>query len=521
MRPPAARTIRLVRELRAFLRTHLGKTECRERLERDLATREEALLHVLRHGVFAVASSPYRALLRNAGAELGDIERLARDDGVEGALARLYEAGVHLTIDEFKGRRPIVRGGLELEAKASDFDNPLAAGGVRAQTGGTSGAPRPVILSAAFLERFAVYTSLFEDAHGLDPRPVAIWQPLPPGVAGLVTALAHAKLGEPLDRWFTQSRYGPSRRAVSQALQVVAAVATRRIPVPRPTAAGEAERVARWLDRKRREGTPALFQTTPSSAVRVAQAAHEHRLDLTGTVFLLGSEPLTPRKAEVLTRAGTIARSRYVTTESGPIGIPCAAPSEAGDVHVALDSVAVIQREHPHPAGTTVGALHLTTLRESAPKLMLNVETGDHATMERRSCGCLLDRLGLGLHLDTIRSYEKLTGDGMTLASARLVELVEGHLPAAFGGGPIDYQFREEEGGDGSTRLRLLVSPRVGALREADVVAEVLRFVESGNEGEALIAQVWRGAGMLEVVREEPYATGAAKVMPLQARSRD
>ena len=40
------------------------------------------------------------------------------------------------------------------------------------------------------------------------------------------------------------------------------------------------------------------------------------------------------------------------------------------------------------------------------------------AQIEQRPCGCLLGALGLTTHLSEIRSFEKLTGAGMTFADA-------------------------------------------------------------------------------------------------------
>ena len=76
---------------------------------------------------------------------------------------------------------------------------------------------------------------------------------------------------------------------------------------------------------------------------------------------------------------------------------------------------------------------------------MLNVESDDYGVLERRHCGCPLDAAGLDLHMHTIRSWEKLTSEGMTLGGADLIRLVEEILPARFGGAPTDWQLVEEE----------------------------------------------------------------------------
>jgi len=71
----------------------------------------------------------------------------------------------------------------------------------------------------------------------------------------------------------------------------------------------------------------------------------------------------------------------------------------------------------------------------------------DYATLQPRSCGCIWDTIGFGEQLHTIRSYEKLTSEGMHFIGADLIQLVDDILPSRFGGDATDYQFVEEERG--------------------------------------------------------------------------
>ena len=100
---------RLVGGLTAYLRNPLTLVEARAILRQRLETREADFLALARGAVFADRSSPYQALLQWAGCEYGDLERLVRRDGVEATLQALLRQGVYLTVDEFKGRRPVVR----------------------------------------------------------------------------------------------------------------------------------------------------------------------------------------------------------------------------------------------------------------------------------------------------------------------------------------------------------------------------------------------------------------------------
>src|SRR5207249_4779647 len=105
------------------------------------------------------------------------------------------------------------------------------------------------------------------------------------------------------------------------------------------------------------------------------------------------------------------------------------------------------------------GTLYATSLSGSVRKLMLNVDTGDRATLERRDCGCPAGELGLRDHLHAIRSDDKLTSEGMSFLASDLLALVEEVLPARFGGSPVDWQFVEEEV-DGLSRVSVVASRR-------------------------------------------------------------
>ena len=192
-------------------------------------------------------------------------------------------------------------------------------------------------------------------------------------------------------------------------------------------------------------------------------------------------------------------------------------------MHLLLDKIALIRR--PPAAGSADGVLAnvLTTLLPTTPKLLLNLENGDYGVVEERRCGCLFDGLGYAVHLHTIRSYEKLTSEGMTFLRADLVRLLEEVLPARFGGDPTDYQLIEtEEAGTGLPRIDLVVSPRVGPVDDGAVKETVLRRLGRLDRtgGVGIFSDRWRQAGTLRVVRQEPYATPVGKVLPLHVLDR-
>jgi hypothetical protein len=114
-----------------------------------------------------------------------------------------------------------------------------------------------------------------------------------------------------------------------------------------------------------------------------------------------------------------------------------------------------------------------------------------------------------------VRSYEKLSTEGMHFFGPRLVTLLEDELPRRFGGGPTDYQLIEEEDPHGRSRISLVVSPRVGALDEDRVVEAALTFLAGEGPAQSMMAEIWTSGGTLQVVRREPVVSGASKVLAL------
>lgn len=253
--------------------------------------------------------------------------------------------------------------------------------------------------------------------------------------------------------------------------------------------------------------------------MRVCIAAKADGLDISGTLFRIGGEPFTDARARIIRDAGARALSHYNMGEVGRLGVACTAPAALDDVHVVSDKVAFVQRGGRVGGGAErAGRLFCSTLHPTVPKLMLNVEIGDHGVLSERSCGCPLGKLGFRQHLHGIGSYEKVTSEGMQFVGSELLTLVDDVLPARFGGHPTDYQLVEEEE-EGLSRVTLVVSPRVGGIDERRLVATVLEVLAtpSGVEsaGNRLMADHWRAAGTLRVVRRDPYSTAAGKILAL------
>ncbi|HYB90815.1 MAG TPA: hypothetical protein VEC38_07205 [Candidatus Binataceae bacterium] len=507
--------VRFYRGLRRFLRAPLSVSEAEQSLRVYLDARENSFLDLMDRAVYRQPRSPWRTLLDNARIELGDVREMVRRSGIESTLARLYDAGVYVTVQEAKGKQPIVRDGVEIRVHPEDFDNPVLPGSFEVLSGGSSGPRRRLLIDFELLEHDVRAHRLLIHSFDLERRPSAIWWPGPPGSAGLKHAIMQARSRLPEQRWFSQTN--PSLRASPMQswllLQTALAGMRRsgiRYPSPEYLPLDNPAAIVTWLVSRKREGTPALFGTIVSSAIRVCQAAQANGMDISGTFFRIGAEALTEAGAEMFRSAGTSFACAYATAETGPIGYPCATGASADDVHLFSGKIAVLAR--PGPEGRS--ALFLTTLLAATPRIMLNAESGDSAAIESRSCGCVFGQLGYLTHLHHIRSYEKVSGEGMYFLGAELAALVEDFLPRRFGGAPTDYQFVHEQRG-GMTRVRLLISSKVGALDTAEVRDAVLRQLAIGSRGDRMKSEIWASGEILSVERGEPAATAASKILPV------
>jgi hypothetical protein len=510
--------------LPSYLRHPISLEEARATLRRRLERREADFLALARRAIYRHAGSPYRRLLELAGCEYGDLERLVGQEGVEGALGILFRGGVYLTVDEFKGRRPAVRGSATIAVDPGRLRNPGATPALWAQSGGSRGPRTPVPIDLAHVRDRAVNRRLVFDAWGAARWRPAVWEV--PGGAVLVNLLTYCGAGARPARWFSQ--LDPSARGVDpryrwragalrwgSALAAVPLPRPRYVPLPRPLP------IARWMAGVLAGGETPLVHTYATSAVRLCQAALDAGIELRGARFTLGSEPTTAARLAVIHRAGAGALASYLVNEAGPIGHGCLAPEASDDLHAYHDFHALIQ---PGPDGSVRGlppdALLLSSLRPTAPLMLLNVSLGDQAVVTSRACGCPMGRFGWATHLHTIRSFEKLTAGGMTFFDPDVIRVLEEVLPGRFGGGPTDYQLLEEEDDDGRPRLRLLVHPAVGPL-EAEAVREAfLAAISRGPDSPRVMALQWRDAGFPQVERRPPLTTPAGKILHLHQHGR-
>lgn len=517
---------RFLWRLPSFLRHPISAEQAKITLRRRLERREGNFMALARQAIYAHAASPYRQLLNLAGCEYGDLERLVGQEGVEGALRTLYRQGVYLTVDEFKGRRPVVRGNATIEVESNRLCNPLSAIHVSARSSGSRGAPIAVGIDFAHIRDCAINQCLTLDARGGIGWLHAIWGL--PGGGAMVELLRLRSFGIHPPHWFSlldpaTPGLHPRYRWSAHLIHWGSVLARVPLPHPRYVPFENPLPIVYWMmEVLRQGGTPHLL-TSASAAVGLCRAAFDAGADLRGAQFCLGGEPITEARVAVVRRVGAQAMPAYQTSEAGFIGYGCLAPQHPDEIHLFNDLHAVIQpglgREQ---TGLPSLALLVSSVRATAPLILLNVSLGDQAVVGSRACGCPLERLGWITHLHTIRSYEKLTAGGMTFLDTDVMHVLDEVLPTRFGGGPTDYQLLEEETDDGRACLRLVVHPRVGPL-DTDAVAETfLTAIGHGSGGERVMGLLWRAAGLLRVERREPKITGSGKIHHLHVqRSQD
>ncbi len=514
---------RFARDLPRFLRTRMTLEDARETIRRRLDSREENFLQLVERSVYGHSPSPYLPLLRSARCELGDLRAMVRSRGLETTLSELRSAGVYVSFEEFKGRAPIVRGDMVRPVSTRDFDNPLVRSHYRAQSGGSTGAPTQLPMNLGqILSRTANYL-VGGDAHGLAGAPTGLWRGIPPDNTGLSNVLRGVISDNVPRRWFCPlmgEDLDPALkyRLATRAILEMARLSGSSPPRPENVPLDQAGRVARWAERTARAEGACLLRASVSLSLRVGIAAREEGVDLHGVSFMGGGEPPTPAKVEGITRTGARWIPTYAFVEAGSIGLGCAHPVDGNDLHFFRDMHALIQHARVVP-GTevTVAAFHFTSLLPTAARVLLNVESDDFGVIEQRACGCPLETVGFVDHIREVRSFRKLTGEGVTLIGSEMIRILEEVLPARFGGSALDYQLLEEEDGDGLTRLHLVVSPRIRDVDDDALVEAVLGELGRGSVAADLARALWTQAGTLRVKRMEPVWGLRGKLQPLRA----
>lgn len=514
--------VRFFGQLPVYLHRKVTLPEARAAQAERLRNRKERFLDRVRRDVFDHPASVYHKLIRYAGCEYSDVEAAVRKNGLEETLAELFRAGVYLTVDEYKGRKTARRGNVEIEVCPERLRSPRAAYHLPGSSGGSRSGGTPVLMDLRFVRDCGGNSSLCLDAWGGKDWRKGDWET--PGAGARFRLVKFGAFGSGPEAWFTQiAPDDPSLPRVARwntrAMRWASTLAGRPLPSPVYAPLSDPTPVIRWLVSVLREGdTPHLF-TFPGSAVRLCLEADRKGSDIAGARFTISGEPVTQARVDTIRRSGAIAIPRYGTMETGAIGYGCVNGEHSDDVHLLEDMHAIIPAGRD---GESVGlpptSLLLTTLHARSPFLMINLSMGDEAQFSKRECGCLLGRMGLKTHLHVIRSYEKLTGGGVTFLGTDVIRVLEEILPNQFGGAATDYQLMERESLEGQPILELLVHPSLGELDESRVAEEFYSgLADLEVPGAAAMSQRWRDGKTIQVVRRPPAISCAGKILHLHA----
>jgi hypothetical protein len=517
--------IKFTLSLHRVFRRPVSSERAREILGQRLERRVEAFLSMVQRAIYSNPKSPYKELLRLAGCKYGDLEGLVQKEGLEAALHELFKRGVYLTIDEFKGREPAVRGTASLSVGPAGLINPGSAIHMMIQSSGSRGQRLTAPFDLAFIKDLSVNRAVADSARGGMSWARAIW--FVPGGTSLWYLMTCGCIGVRPQRWFSQvdpaaAAIDPRYRWSERALWLGAGLAGVRLPSPQYASLDAPFPILQWIRECLAAGLIPHLDTFASSASRLCRIAQERGIGLDGVQFDLAGEPVTEAVKSIIQASGANASVIYGSMESGFSAFSCHHPRVSDDSHFLNDIFCLIQ---PGPESPTRAlpstALLITALLPSAPFILLNVSMGDVADLSFKRCGCPLEGLGWTTHLGNIRSFEKLTASGMTFFDTEVIPILERELPVRFGGGPADYQLVESPGPDGTARLSLLIHPRVGPLDPDEVADAFLKLIGSGSASKRVMELQWRLSGLLRVERRPPLPTGSGKILHLHRDGRN
>jgi len=287
--------------------------------------------------------------------------------------------------------------------------------------------------------------------------------PILPGF-GLFSAILASRLIGGFDRWYAISAASAANlhyRLVTHALVSSLRFFGAKIPYPTYLNHNDFRPVAEHLAMRRAAGHRIGVSGFVSSISRVAAAALDNSLDISGCLAVVAGEALTDAKRAVIEAAGIRVYPTYGTTDFGSIGMPCREMDTGNCVHVLQQNCALIsKRSEGVVCDRPVESLYVTSVLPFASRILVNAEIGDTGVIEPATCDCSLSRLGLNLQVRDIAAISKVTAQGMTIAADELVQVLEEALPARFGGHPGDYQLLEVEA-EAQTEMVLRIRPGV------------------------------------------------------------
>jgi len=148
--------------LKRFLKDDVITPERAEaEIKKTLENREKNFLALAKAEIYDRAQSPYLKLLQMAQCEYADLEQETRRNGIEATLKKLAGEGVYITSEEFKGKRPIVRGRVSYQVFPDDFSSLGSLPGIHSQSSGTKNKPIYSFVTLEWLRTRALVMSVF------------------------------------------------------------------------------------------------------------------------------------------------------------------------------------------------------------------------------------------------------------------------------------------------------------------------------------------------------------------------
>ena len=494
-------------------------------LKQRIASREANFLSLIEKGVFQYSRSPYLTLLERSKIAFADLKAWVSSEGLESTLQRLANDGVYFTVDEFKGKVPVDRKGLRFACDERMFDNPFLSGAYEVRSGATRSAGTRIRIDFDYLHQRSLYDAFLLHTHDCLTAPIANWFPVFPGAPGINSSLRFAHIGNPAKRWFSQVpqdslKVNWEKRFGTKLIFLLSRMYGCPLAEPEYASLNDAGCLAAWAAAALNKSPHCVIYTFAASAVRVCIAAVEAGLNIRGTKFFVTGEPLTAQKKKEIESVGAAAVPVYGISEAGVIAAGCNTNHSASDhCHLYKDTTAIItQKQAVKHSDMLVDSFLFTTLLYESPKLLLNVGMGDFGNVSSGGCDCQFASIGFDTHVSSIRSYEKLTGEGVTFVDTDFIRIMERELPERFGGRSTDYQLVENENGRGLTQLQLLVSPRLGTLNEVAVLNHFMGSLKKAEDSPESWSQagteMWKQSEMVKVVRKDPLTTASGKILP-------
>ena len=276
---------RFVWDVQRFLRKRTPLSTARATVQHRVQHRAENLLAVLRQAIYGQPNSPHLSLLRRVGCEYGDVERLVAAEGVEGALLALYRQGVYLTVEEYKGKRPVTRGSTTFDVRPTLLWNRVPGHSATLQTGGTRSGGIAVPLDLAAAEQQSSSHALFYEARNALHWSHGYWRV--PGAASMIYLLQSCLFGVRAKRWFSpvdpaSPALHPRYQWSARAMRAGSLLAGRPLPLPEFAPMSAPRPIVDWLAGELRAGRTPNLVAYPSMAVRVCEVAAEAGIDLGG-----------------------------------------------------------------------------------------------------------------------------------------------------------------------------------------------------------------------------------------------